>query len=117
MECLSEWPRKACRNSCLLAVGTPYRGFSGKYKSEAYNVGFPKTCQRLTVARPARPRKSYPLPFPKTPARRGHACAPAPSLTLREALRVLRDALTSHRPTRSHKRLDLDSVSLLLTLH
>ncbi|AEM24765.1 hypothetical protein [Enterococcus phage SAP6] len=79
MECLSDSCRNGLGKLVGIAVGTPYRGFSGKYKSEAYNVGFPKTCQRLTVARPARPRKSYPLPFPKTPARRGHACAPAPS--------------------------------------
>ncbi|CCJ09745.1 hypothetical protein BN19_092 [Streptococcus phage SP-QS1] len=75
MECLSDSCRNSFRMPVGTAVGTPYRGFSRKYKSEAYNVGFPKNCVRWTVARPARPRKSYPLPFPKTPARRGHACA------------------------------------------
>ncbi|WLG15380.1 hypothetical protein [Enterococcus phage PEF9] len=56
-------------------IGTPYRGFLAKINRKAYNAAFPKNCVRWTVARPARPRKSYPLPFPKTPARRGYACS------------------------------------------
>ncbi|QBZ69199.1 hypothetical protein [Enterococcus phage vB_EfaS_Ef2.2] len=66
---------------------------------------------------PRPPSEKLPPALPKDPRPPWPRLRPAPSFTLREALRVLCDALTSRRPTRSHKRLDLDSVSLLLTLH